>query len=136
MSGATAPTFTVPPVTAPVSYWCRVTSVGNPTAIADSAEATLSFCTGPSVYGPYAQYLGYNQWMLSVGAYAEEDIGNFSCAWYTGVPGNVAQSVFQYEGGNYTNVTATSTQTWWCRAWYSDHSCYTDTGGATTYKVQ
>jgi hypothetical protein len=137
MSGATAATFTVPPVTtAPVSYWCKVTSVGNSTAIDYSAEATISFCTGPSTYGPYAQYFGYNQWMLSVGAYLEEDMGNFYCAWYTGVPGNVAQSVFQYEGGNYTYVTATGTQTWWCRAWYNDHSCYTDSGGATIYKVQ
>jgi len=137
MSGATAATFTVPPVTtAPVSYWCKVTSAGNSTAFDYSAEATLSFCTGPSIYGPYAQYLGYNQWQLAVGSYVDEDIGNFYCAWYTGVPGNVAQSVFQYEGGNYTYVTATGTQTWWCRAWYSDHSCYTDTGGATIYKVQ
>jgi hypothetical protein len=137
MSGATAATFTVPPVTtAPVSYWCKVTSVGNSTAIDYSAEATLSFCTGPSIYGPMTQYLGYNQWQLGVGAFAEEDIGNFYCAWYTGVPGNVAQSVFQYEGSNNTWVTATGTQTWWCRAWYNDHSCYTDSGGATIYKRQ
>jgi hypothetical protein len=135
MSGATAATFTVPPVTQPVSYWCRVTSVGNPTAVTDSAEATISFCTGPSIYGPMTQYLGYNQWRLGINV-EEQDLGNVDCSWYVGVPGNVSQSVFQYEGGTYTNVTATSSQTWWCRAWYSDHSCYTDTGGATIYKVQ
>jgi len=135
MSGATAPTFTVPPVTAPVSYWCRVTSVGDPTAIAYSAEATLSFCTGPAVYGPSAQYVGYNQWYLGMAVLAEEDIGTFYCAWYTGIPGDVAQSVFQYNGGN-IYVTATGTQTWWCRAWYEDNRCYTDSGGATIRKVQ
>jgi hypothetical protein len=136
MSGATAPTFTVPPVTEPVSYWCRVTSVGDPTAIAYSTEATLSFCTGPSIAGLFSQYLGYNQWRLYINV-GEEDFGNVDCAWYTGVPGNVAQSVWQGEGGTYTGViTATSTQTWWCRAWYSDRSCYTDSWGATIYKVQ
>jgi len=135
MSGATAATFTVPPVTAPVSYWCRATSLGNPTAITDSAAATLSFCAGPSIYGPYAQYLGYNQWRLFVDV-GPDDLGNVHCAWYTGVAGNAAQSVLQYEGGTYTNVTATGTQTWWCRAWYDDNSCYTDSGGATIYKVQ
>ncbi len=135
ISGATAATFTVPPVSASASYWCKVTSAGDSTAVANSAEATLSLCTGPTIYYLYPQYLGYNQWRLSLGI-GEEDLGNVYCAWYTGVPGNVAQSVLQYEGGTYTNVLATGTQTWWCRAWYSDNSCYTDTGGATIYKVQ
>lgn len=135
MSGATAATFTVPPVTAPVSYWCRVTSVGNPTAITDSAEASLSFCTGPSIFGPIAQNLGYNSWLVGIDV-DEADLGNVDCAWYTGVPGNLSQSVFQFEGGTYFYTTATGTQTWWCRAWYNDRSCYTDSGGATIYKVQ
>ncbi|HKH48994.1 MAG TPA: hypothetical protein VKM72_30385 [Thermoanaerobaculia bacterium] len=136
MSGATAATFTVPPVTtAPVSYWCKVTSVGNSTAIDYSAEATLSFCTGPSTSGAYAQYFSNNYWRVTVDV-AFEDRGIVRYLWYTGVPGNVSQSVFQFEGSSYLDVTATSTQTWWCRVWYADDSCYTDSGGATTYKVK
>jgi hypothetical protein len=133
VSGATSSSFTTPPVTGTTNYWCRVTSATQ--GMANSYHATVGLCTGPSITRFRAQYQYSNYWWISV-TMAQADIGNVDYHWYTGVPGNVSQSVYKGEANGYKQVLATAQQTWWCRVWYNDQSCYTDTNGATIYPVE
>jgi Ig-like domain CHU_C associated/Peptidase inhibitor I9 len=135
MNGATSATFVTPAVTGSATYWCKVTSGSD--GLAYSNGATVSLCNGPSASFT-AQYLWANSWQLSVNV-VQSDLGNVKYQWYIGTPGNVAQSTpYGSTGSTYyrTIYSVTEPQTWWVRIWYTDDSCYSDTGGQTIYPVE
>ncbi|HEV7242237.1 MAG TPA: S8 family serine peptidase [Thermoanaerobaculia bacterium] len=132
ISGATAASYTTPPITTATNYWCKVTSGQGLTY---TTHATVGLCTGPNVRDLQAQYNGSNYWWLTVRLWSG-DVGSMHYHYYAGVPGNVAQSVFKGSANSWRNVLATQQETWWVRVWLNDNSCYTDTNGVTIYPVQ
>jgi hypothetical protein len=127
MTGATSATFVTPPVTGEKYYWCRVLSGA---AGSTSNAALVKPCTGPQIAMFNRSYQGGGLWLLTISV-VPEDQGLTKYQWYTGTAGDVAHSTAQgpVTTSYYRYLNNPPSQNWWIRVWYSDDSCYTDTGG-------
>jgi hypothetical protein len=130
INGATSSTLTTPVLSTGVTtFWCHVTSGS---ASANSLSASISLCDGPTITSFTQTYNYGSTYRLTVAVHSSA-IGLVDYHWYSGVPGNVAQSTYhgesQYGHQQYFNVTTSTT--YWVRVAYKDGSCYRDTAGYT-----
>jgi hypothetical protein len=126
IAGATGPNYTTPAVTADTTYWVAVTS-----GVATSyAYATVSLCVGPVIDYSYSQWLGNNAWYAIVQV-NEQDRNNVSYYWYKGQTGDTSQPIGW--GNYYMYVNPTVTTSYWCRVWFADNSCSSDSAAITVH---
>jgi len=125
ISGATASSYTTPPMTTQTQYWVRVTRGA---CSIDSATATIGVCVPPYVW--LNVYDWGDCWGFEVTPVAG-GYGSWRYHWYKGPAGNVGASVDYGESGlSRNNVCPTATETWWVRVSnYDNPNCYKDISG-------
>ena len=111
IAGATASSYTTPPLTSTTSYWVRVTnSVGG----ADSATATVTIGVGPTITAP-PQGQTINAGQTATLTVAASGTAPFTYQWYVGVTGTTTTPIAGATANTYTTPALTATQSYWVR---------------------
>jgi hypothetical protein len=126
ISGATASSLSVTPA-ATTSYWVLVGGCGGTSA--NSATATVTVCTPPSIFPTQRDY----NFVENQAGVITVQIGSTpspTYQWYSGLSGDTSHPVSGGTGYQLT-VSGYQPQHYWCRVW-SNGSCSSD---STTFNV-
>ena len=111
IAGATASSYTTPPLTSTTSYWVRVS---NTAGSVDSSTATIMVAASPTITTQ-----PQNQ-TISAGTTASLDViatgtAPLTYQWYTGTSGVTTSPIAGATGSSYTTQALTSTTSYWVR---------------------
>lgn len=110
VSGATGSTYTTPLLTAPASYWVRVT---NSAGSADSSTAVLQVTVPPTVTTHPASTSIYPNQTATLAVTGSG--GAFTCQWYEGESGDTSAPVAGATSTTFTTPALGSTKKFWVR---------------------
>ena len=111
IAGATASSYTTPPLTSTTSYWVRVT---NSVGVADSATATVTIGVGPTITTP-PQNQTINAGQTATLTVAASGTAPFTYQWYLGASGATTTPIAGATADSYTTPALMATQSYWVR---------------------
>jgi YD repeat-containing protein len=126
--GATSPTYTTPPLTTGTpEYFCIVKSG---TAGKNSLHAFVTLCDGPTIQSFTTIYSAPPTYGLKV-TVPSSQTSLVEYHWYSGTPGNTAQSTYLGEGSHTRYFGVTTPTTYWVRVAFISNPCSSDSAGKT-----
>src|SRR5439155_912925 len=111
IGGATASSYTTPPLTTTTNYWVRVS---NGFGMADSNTATISIGVGPSITTqPSSQAVASGS--TATMSVVASGTPTLTYQWYLGTSGNTASPIGGATASSYTTPPLTTTTNYWVR---------------------